>query len=212
MPFRFSRLFPVHIMFTVLVMVFMFSVVLAVPSAHALTDREERLLDLCKTYEEWFSSHARNYNMSLPLGAAHVKFECYRTPQTINQLGNLILSEPLQMIASVLIENNVNTDINGCVALGSTPSIIFHPSDFDFARFVSINRSGAEKEVYVSSTPPDAGTLRSSVSSVWDFFSSAVNVDQGAYVVFMRASIFVDCTECANILAKFPNEAFQIVK
>ena len=49
-------------------------------------------------------------------------------------------------------------------------------------------------------------------TSALDLLSWTVDIDQGSYLVLDDKSVFVDCTECANILAKFLNEAISIVK
>ena len=50
-------------------------------AALALTAREEKLIDICKRYEDWFASHSRSYGRTMPMGAGHLKFTCYRVPQ-----------------------------------------------------------------------------------------------------------------------------------
>lgn len=84
---------------------------------------------------------------------------------------------------------------------------------------------------YVSDTSPEAGTTRSLVGSLWDLGSSLYNIDQGAFVVLMLDGSYrpvdygydeygyyghgffkTDCTECANLMAKFLNEAMQIMQ
>ena len=202
-PFRFQ--FPLVLIFVVL-----FSAVFLSTASYALTDKEEKLMNLCKDYEKKFSSHARNYNMSLPLGANHVVFKYYIEPQLVNYNFEGIR----KAIASILVENGMKRDVIEYVAIDEGK--VYLP--FVGSDFVGSYWQFGVKDIYVSGSPADSSSIRKFGGAVWDFFSSGVGIDQGAYVIIKRInalyqeSHFVDCTECANILAQFLKEAIRILK
>ena len=195
-PFRFQ--FPLVLIFVVL-----FSAVFFSTASYALTDKEEKLMNLCKDYEKKFSSHARNYDMSLPLGSNHVVFKYY-IPQLVNY----------KTIASILVENGMKRDVIEYVAIDEGK--VYLP--FVGSDFVGSYWQFGVKDIYVSVSPADSSSIRKFGGAVWDFFNSGVGIDQGAYVIIARInalyqeSHFVDCTECANILAQFLKEAIRILK
>ena len=165
-------------------------------------DKAEKLSELCKKYEEWFSFHAMKYDKNLGWGSNHVKFDYYRVPQTIDYRE--------QVIARILIERNMDKDLIGYVTLSPNIPIPFYSSNYSehynmqFARKISI-----------SSSPANSSSTRSTISSLFDSFSSFADIDQGAYIILHKwgdeSSFFVDCSECANILVKFLKDAMQII-
>ena len=100
------------------------------------------------TYEEWFSSHERTYNMNLPPSYEHVKFEYYPAPKTTAELGKLTLSEPVQAMASMLIANGASKD--GHIVIGGDCLII------DSIGTQNLLKAAPEK-ISVSDTPPKSG-------------------------------------------------------
>ena len=238
-------------------------------AALALTAREEKLIDICKRYEDWFASHARSYGKTLPMGAGHLEFTCYRVPQTYtyedvrNATGESAGMRESKLIAEIKssgwhggnnkLHMRLHTEDSECYSLYNSDnslhaaglSFTAHnaldeytrglfnyksdinnnpPLDSDSLHFhfiLSLYTSPKDVRAEVSESSPNAGTMRQITGSLWNFGSWVTDVDDGAFVVIKysggvkngeAATFFkTDCTECANIMARFLNDIFPVM-
>ena len=205
-------------------------------AALALTARDEKLIDICKRYEEWFASHARSYGKTMPFGAGHLEFTCYRVPQTQEEIFSSLSNSSDTIAETKLIAEiknsgwaNNNTLYMSLNIAPDAGSLSFRAENlidghtWGTIRYPNDNTYSSAKYVKaeVSESSPNAGTLRQIGGSLWNFGSWVTDVDDGAFVVIKCLGGFsdgevvtffkTDCTECANIMAKFLNDISQVM-
>lgn len=192
-----------------MLLVLILSVVFIPSMSYALTDKEEKLHDLCQQYEEKFDFHRKHYSKSLPLGCKHFVFTWHRQP--------LISINPATGEPNPQVKVFATVSLTGVFVNQELSVTDSNPEEFLKGMFLALYPlvSG----VYVSDNAPNAGTLSKIGGSILDFGGWMTNQDTGAYIVNKDNGIRVfensfkcDCSECANLLARFINTYISLVK
>ncbi len=221
-----------------MLLVLILSAIFIPSKSYALTykEKEEILHDLCEKYEERFDNHAESYSKSLQRGAKHISFSHHRVPQDEELWTFAKAKSRYYMYTAPKDKKFATASFDGISKLTLELRINFlHFSannTFDgstvyyYACYESLDSSYSTRKcnVDVSDTSPEAGITRSLLGSLWDLGSDFNNIDQGAFVVLKWDGYYqpndnlghgffkTDCTGCANLMAKFLNEALHIIQ